>query len=210
MWCHVPAVSLYIQTLLKLLGIDSHVMTSHMTAAQRREVAQEFDRNPYKYKVLITPYGLACTGYNFQHSCWHLHCYEVSLNEGITAQAIGRNRRIGCPSDVVYVYLYYIQGTFDDRQMTNNMIKAMPQVFAELNREIFSGEGDSDKDVVCDIGQWTMVAGQLTRWEDRPNDGVTREVYSPYKLMVHLMVACKGQYVVLEDKDADITDAEDD
>ena len=44
---------------------------------------------------------------------------------------------------VVFVYQYYIGGTFDDVIVRRNIEKAMPEAMAELNRRIFK-EGDED------------------------------------------------------------------
>ncbi len=139
--------------LLKFLDIDSYIIILYITAAQRREIALKFDCNLFKYKILIILYSLICTKYNFQYLYWYLYCYKVLFNKSITAQAIERNCCINCFSNIIYIYFYYIQRIFDNRQIINNIIKAMPQIFAELNREMFFNKKDSNKNVICDIEQ---------------------------------------------------------
>ena len=63
---------------------------------------------------------------------------EGAAKQGTLAQAVGRAGRFGYPSPVVYLYEYYVQGTFDDKNVWCNIEKAVPQAMAEFNRQIFN------------------------------------------------------------------------
>lgn len=55
--------------------------------------------------------GLTLTASN------NLASIESGHSLGVLARAPGRVRRLGNPSDVVYLYEYYVEGTFDNRSV---------------------------------------------------------------------------------------------
>ena len=89
--------------------------------------------------VLIIPFVVGATGLNLQQRCWCVHIVDSAHNESNLSQAIGSTRRLGNLNSVVYVYQYYIGGTFDDVIVRRNIEKAIPEGMVELNRQIFRG-----------------------------------------------------------------------
>ena len=100
--------------------------------------------NPYNSKV----YTFKSAGLNLQKNCHHTHLLEGAANLGTLAQAAERARRFGNPSPVVYLYEYYVPGTFDDKNVWRNIEKAVPQAMANTRPQTASNPGAAGDQVV--------------------------------------------------------------
>ena len=60
-------------------------------------------------------HAVGSTGLSLQHSCWRAHLIESVHNLKVQAQAVDRALWVGNPSEIVWVYEYYVANTFDDR-----------------------------------------------------------------------------------------------
>lgn len=54
----------------------------------------------------------------------------------------GRGRRVGNPSDVLHAFFYIGLDTSDNQRLVLKLCNTVPQIYAELNRNISSGEGE--------------------------------------------------------------------
>ena len=137
-------------------------------------------------------FAVGGTGLNLQERCFRVHIFESTTNLGIINQAIGRVTRLGNPSNVVYVYEYYVGGTMDDLAIRRNVEKAIPEAAATLNRVLFSeGEGE---DASVDIGEWCIVNGFLVRYADVNVDAA---ILTPHELLRFILMSGKGQHIVV-------------
>lgn len=62
-----------------------------------------------------------------------------------------------------------VMDTFDDEVIKRNILKAVQQAMAELNRNVFSSiedNAETETSNTIDIGNWVLVNGQLERLED--------------------------------------------
>ena len=126
--------------------------------------------------------------------CWRIHIFESTTNLGVINQAIGRIRRLGSPSDTVYVYEYCAQGILDDTSIRRNIKKVIPEAAATLNRAIFN-EDDLDDDEVY-IREWCVVDGHLVKYADVTIDALDEvEILSPYELLRFILRSGKGQLI---------------
>ena len=139
-----------------------------LEADERDRYKDLFNLSDKEAMVLIIPFAVRATGLNLQQRCRRVHIVESAHNDSTLSQAISHTRRLGNPNSVVYVYQYYIDGTFDDVIVRRNIEKAIPEAMTELNRQIFSG-ADDDTQASVDIGEWCLINGHLVRVEEAEN-----------------------------------------
>lgn len=108
---------------------------------------------------------------------------ESAHNLGVLTQALGRVRRLGNPSEVVYLYEYYVESTFDDLSVWRNIEKFISEAMATLNLAIFIGGDESTGEL--DVGDWTIQNGELIKCEDTMEDGEIVEPFSAQERRSH-------------------------
>lgn len=192
-FCQLPAVVTFIITTARLLEIEVITLASFQIMEQRDTIIDTFNESLNRPMILIMTYAVGSTGLNLQKDCKRVHCLKGANNLGILSQSLGRVRRLGNPNDIVYIYEYFVKGTFDDRNVWRNIEKVVPQAIAELNRQIFYGE-DEDEVGDVDLGNWVMIDGKLTRHDTiDPIDGVTLDILTPHELLKYLLLQAKGE-----------------
>lgn len=139
-------------------------------------------------------YAVGSTGLNMQRKCRRVHVIEAAHNLGVLTQALGRVRRLGNPSEVVYLYEYYVENTFDDKSVWRNIEKFIPEAMATLNMAIFKGLDESMGEL--DVGDWTVQNGELMRCEEVMADKEI-EPLSAHDLLRHILMAAKGEKITL-------------
>ena len=155
-WAQTPAVLEKLYAVLdRILHIDVVVIYAGQPQAERNEVQRLFNEDPNRAMVLITTYGAAGLGTNFQKLCYHVHFFEQSLSQSLQDQALTRARRLGNPSKVVYVFEYYIEGTICSQQVVRNLEKCIPEAAANLNNEY------SESVTGVTVGDWVLHNNRL-------------------------------------------------
>ncbi len=114
-WCTYPAAQLFVWGCLRLLKIDARLFTADMNPQYRENTSDYFTKERKKCIALVASYSVGSIGLNWQPLCHRVHLIEPLSGEPASVQAIGRVRRFGNPSEVVYVYEYYGKDTFNDR-----------------------------------------------------------------------------------------------
>ena len=195
-WCQLPAATVLLYAIFRMLRIDVVVITAHQKPEERDRIIDRFNGDDDSAMVLIMTYAVGSTGLNLQHRCWRVHVIESAHNLGTLAQAVGRARRLGNPSPVVYVYEYFVGNTFDDREIWRSIEKAVPEAMAELNRLIFSGEDESQGEL--DVGDWVVQGDTLTKLEDaRLQEGEVPHILSAHELLKFILMSAKGEKTVV-------------
>lgn len=196
-FCQLPAVTVLLVAIFRLLAIDCVTLGAYQQAEERDAVITAFTECTDRAQILITTYAVGSTGLNLQQMCWRVHMVECAHNLGVQAQALGRAVRVGNPSAVVWMYEYYVAGSFDSRMIWRNIEKAIPQAMAELNRQIFNG-GDDAGDVTVDLGEWVFKEGEMVRYDriewnewDRPH------ILSPHEVLQYILLQRKGEEILL-------------
>lgn len=70
--------------------------------------------------------------------------------------------------------------------------KAIPQAFAELNRQIFQAEVDGS----VDVGHWVLHEGRLMEYDEAVcKFGPVFQILSPHDLIVEILKSAKGERV---------------
>lgn len=98
-----------------MLKIDARLVTADMKPKGREDTSDAFTQDRKKCMALVASYSVGSIGLNWQHLCHRVHLIHSPSSEPGGVQAIGRVRRFGNPSEVVYVYEYYGKDFFDDR-----------------------------------------------------------------------------------------------
>ena len=170
-----------------------------MSSSERSDAIDRFNENPKDPMACITTFAQSGVGYNFQHMCNHCHFAESSVNEGTEAQGLGRIVRYGCIAKVVYLYHYSVEGTFDDKRFIDNLRKAIPETLANMNQQLFEGEGDAEGSTPLVMLDWVWWDDRLMHLEDIWDETV-RETYrrmSVEERLVAMLAAFKGESVIV-------------
>ena len=121
---------------------------------------------------------------------------EVPPSIPAGTQAVGRARRLGNPSSVVYIYEYSLRNTFSAPLNALNLTKALLAVMTELDGRLFqheSGEGDDGDEF--ELGEWIIVEDKLCSVDD-PAVGPDPKILTPEELPEEILLQMKGQRVV--------------
>lgn len=182
-----------------MLQIEVVTITAFQKGDERDRIIDAFNDHDKKAMICIMTYAIGSTGLNMQKRCRRVHVVESAHNLGVLQQALGRARRLGNPFDVVYLYEYFVENTFDDRAVWKNIEKAVPEAMAHLNLQIFHGGDDSEGEF--DIGDWVIENGELVRLEDSnidtDEDDEVVEPLTAHELLRHILMAAKGEKVKL-------------
>ena len=82
-----------------------------MTPNERQTIIDQFTSGS-ALMVLVIAYAVAAIHLKLQYDCWRVHCLEMHHNIGITAQAVGRARRLSNLPKSVYLYEYTVPNIF--------------------------------------------------------------------------------------------------
>ena len=131
------AMQMFFYDVLKLLDVDVLLFAAFQLQDERNKVVDFFIVNFKTAMILIDTYACANIDLNFQHNCWHVHIFEHFNNDEIITQFIERIKRLKNLNSIVYVNEFFVKKTFNDRQITVNIQKAIFDVMTELNKRLF-------------------------------------------------------------------------
>ena len=195
-WCLYPATQLLVYKILRLLNIDTILFASHLTDREKEDVKEAFNTPNRSGTVMIMSYKIGNVGLNLQKACHHVHLFDPPPNDPMAYQAVGRSRRFGNPSAVVWVWEYYLQKSFNDRILALNIRKALPGLMAELSKEMFR-QSDTEDSSDSLLGDWALINGELqkTTVEDATNQGL--RLLDPEAILKQLMSQLKGPRIAI-------------
>lgn len=194
-FCQTPGAVTYLFVILScILRISILQLGPGQTSEQKALVQRTFQKEPKKGMILVTTFGAGCTGWNFQERCHHVHFFEAAYNNATEDQALTRVRRLGNPAKVVYLYHYYIDGTWTSSSAVKNIRKCLPEAAALLNKDIFENVGDETSGEI-DIGEWVWCDGQLFDARDPHVVGFGFPILSPIELLTKMMETRTGEFV---------------
>lgn len=100
---------------------------------------QSFCTKLYSHHVLICSDYIISAGSNLQSLCRNVHLFGIPTSDRYIQQAIGRVWRLG-QTHIVKVYDYYLDHSFNTRQLSLNLNKLIPSLVTELNNGIIAVE----------------------------------------------------------------------
>lgn len=152
--CSNPGQQLIAAALLNLAGIPCAVYHSDLTGHQRTKLLTEFNTNPATPMVMVCSYFVNSAGSNMQHLCRNIYLLCTPMGLAITAQAVGRVRRLG-QSYVVKVYEYHLMKSFDMDLIANNISKAIPSVALAMDQTSWNFTLNNSADGSVDMPPFT-------------------------------------------------------
>ena len=132
----ITVILLY--AIFRLLNIEVITLLAFQNAEKRDAIMNLFNDTIDRPIMFLMTYAIKATGLNLQKNYHRVHLIKETTNFETLSQALKRYRRLGNPSLVVYVYEYYVDGTFDNKNVWRNIDKTISKVMIELNRAIFS------------------------------------------------------------------------
>lgn len=102
--------------------------------------------------VLVCSFYVNSAGSNLQSLCRNVHLFDMPRSDRYIQQAVGCVRRLG-QRRIVKVYDYFLQDSFNNRQLSLNLNKFVPSLVTELNQNIVQVYYDK-KTKELDLGHW--------------------------------------------------------
>jgi len=160
-WTQFPAQQILLWLVLLAIGQPVDMISSDMSPEDREQVIVDFNSPSKKPRVLVLSYGLSSCGLNLHHASHITLHFDTPISKPVGDQANGRQGRLGAHEDVI-VYTLGVTGTFNDRQYTNSLAKALPSVITELNEDLFAVKVTQD-----DVGDFEVSVGEFVRADGR-------------------------------------------
>lgn len=160
----LPGQQVLLSAILKALNISTAVYHAHLSVTEKSMLQKTFNRED-KPMVLIGSYAITSCGLNLQHRCHFGAFLDPPPSKAIGEQAGARIHRVG-QEEVVDLVTFSTKGSFNDRQYTNNLRKAMPGLLASLNQRLFGRDvavdvDPDDEEAIPDLGEWVNWNGTL-------------------------------------------------
>lgn len=168
------------------------MLAAFQNHAEREHVIESFTTNITSSMVIVGTYACASTGLDLQTRCWRVHLFELAHNTGISAQAIGRVRRLGNPSEVVFVYEYSVKDSFNEKQVMSNIEKAIPGAMAILNKRMFYNYDDEDDEEDVDLDDWILRDGRLILAQEVDYQKLGLKILSAEELITFILKRERG------------------
>jgi len=150
----VPAQQALVFAITQALKIDATVYHSSMNVREKAALQERFN-STNSPMIRIGSYYTLSFGLNLQHSCHWVVFLGPPPAQRVGDQAGSRVHRIGQEFTCELVTLL-TKDTFNDRQILNNIRKAVPSIISLLNSHMFkpSLAMDSDDAVELGLGDW--------------------------------------------------------
>jgi hypothetical protein len=149
--------------MLQALKIPTQVYHAGLTHKEKDELRKAFNEND-KPLVMIGSYAVTSCGLNLHKRCHWGVFLDPPPSKPIGDQAGARIHRVGQDHPVQLITLT-TKNSFNERQILNNLRKAIPGLLASLNQNLFGvdiiGVADKDSQLKPDLGQWVKFQG---RW----------------------------------------------
>jgi hypothetical protein len=194
-WCSIPANQILLHACLSALKISHATYTSELQQSERAALVNSFTTDPSSCYVFIGGFNVGSVGLNLQLLCNHALDFDCAPNKGAQDQAIGRLRRLNQPHSVERFELS-VYGSFQDRQIQNSIMKAIPGAMAELTLNVNEEEdtmGD-DGEKVFTIGDWYLIENELVQAPDPRVFGLpATQKLSPSEVVGAILDSQRGQ-----------------
>jgi SNF2 family DNA or RNA helicase len=146
-WVLYPIEQLLVTAILRCMGVDAYAFLSTLNPTERSNLQHEFNNNPDWCTALGSSYRCSGIGMNLQKIGRFVHLLDPAPTEAAQNQAVGRSYRVGSTRDVLVIE-YFVSGTFNEKQVNNQILKAIPGLMALVDRtkvaESFAQGGASE------------------------------------------------------------------
>jgi SNF2 family DNA or RNA helicase len=132
---------------------------SALTFEDRQKLVKEFNQSRNLCMVLICSLLVSTHGINLQHLYLTCYFFDIPQTESNWDQAIGQLQHLG-QMNIVKVYELRVEKSFNTRQISNLLDKALAGVISLLNPAIFKLKIENNEDL--DLRRWVIRDGVLT------------------------------------------------
>lgn len=162
----MPAQQVLLFAILKAYNICTEVYHAALSPQEKAKLQRGFNEETTPL-ILIGSYATTSCGLNLQQRCYTGAFLDPPPSKAIGEQAGARIHRLGQRKDVELV-TFSTASTFNDRQLCNNIRKAMPGLVANMATKVF-GEGlntaGDDPDTITNLGKWVLHRGAMLRYD---------------------------------------------
>lgn len=131
-WLECPAQQLLFWDILHKMGVNVGIYSSDVPQRKRNELLDNFNQHPDHPMVLLCGENMAAFGLNMQKKCHNNLPGDCPMSRQTRESLDGRLRRVGQENDALS-YDISMRRTFNERQLQNNLGKAIPGLLSELN-----------------------------------------------------------------------------
>lgn len=198
-WLKFPAQQLLLWDILHKMGVNVGIYSSDVPQRERNELLDNFNQHPDRPMVLLCGENMAAFGLNMQKKCHNNILGDCPMSRQTRESLDGRLRRVGQENDVLS-YDISMRRTFNERQLQNNLGKAIPGLMSELNQSIFDiGQDDQAGDLSYTVGDWVIVKGVLMPATDPRAAHVGYDRYLPaIDVLQKMLQDERGEYVSID------------
>ena len=136
-WCKQSICLMYLVTILShCLNLDMILIHSEMNHKKRAKTQMRFIEKNEFAMILIIIFETEHTSFNFQQKCWNNHFFESSWFKIVENQILCRTRRLKNSSLKINLCEYFVVETWNTKQMSRNVDKALFEIFANLFKNL--------------------------------------------------------------------------
>ena len=154
---------IYLHDVFLQLKIDVVIIHSNMTSTVKTITQNRFNEKIDSAMILITTFDVDAIELNLQTKCFHVHFFKSSWSRDTFLQENKRCRRLDNSFSFVKIYEYFVQNTFDSRQITRNVEKFMLEIFAHLSQDLMIEQENE----TVEIENWIWWREELMLINDR-------------------------------------------
>jgi hypothetical protein len=128
-------------------------------------------------------------GYNLQEQCHWAAFIDPPPSQPLGDWAAARVHRLG-QTEPVEVVTMTVPHTFNDRQIQNNLRKAIPNVMAMMDQTIFGAEvggGEATEEAELHVGRWVNYQGRLVPADEPGVAGLNLPVLEGMNLVKQIL-----------------------
>jgi Helicase conserved C-terminal domain len=161
----LPGQVVLIYALLNALRVSVGVVHAGLSPDERTVIQDCFKELSASPMVYLTSYSINSSGINLQEDCHRCILFDVPPSLGVGLQAAARVHRVG-QTELTELITFVLSKSFNDRQVQNNLRKAILGITASLDNSIFKATlerspEDPDETVVT-IADWGVVRSRPT------------------------------------------------
>lgn len=148
---------------LNALRVNVGVVHAGLSPDERTVIQDRFREHFASPMVYLTSYSINSSSINLQEDCHRCILFDVPPSLGVGLQAAARVRRVG-QTELTELSTFVLLKSFNDRQVQNNLRKAIPGIMASLDNSIFKATlerspEDPDETVMA-IADWVVYGGR--------------------------------------------------
>jgi hypothetical protein len=163
----LPGQLVLVMAMFWAVGLSAAALYSGMTNAEKAATVKRFTDEAEPMILVGSMKGMS-VGYNLQSKCHWAVFMDPPPSQPLGDSAAARVHRLG-QTEPVEVVTLTVPNTFNDRQIQNNLRKAIPNVMAMMDSTIFGAETGGDvleEENELQTGKWVNFKGRLILADD--------------------------------------------